>query len=75
MISFIDIHTVIIGIRLQTWTQVMVNQSIGKIIARDPTLAVSRLYRMAVTLSLICGADLLGCIHRAEKTKGNGLKE
>jgi len=37
------------GIRLQTWTQVIVKWCIGKIIARDLSLVASRLYRMAVT--------------------------
>jgi len=37
------------GIRLQTWTQVIVNRCIGKIIARDLSLVASRQYRMAVT--------------------------
>jgi len=40
---------VIIGIRLQTWTRVIVNRCIGKIIARDLSLVASGLYRMAVT--------------------------
>jgi len=37
------------GIRWQTWTRVIVNRCIGKIIARDLSLVASRLYRMAVT--------------------------
>jgi len=61
---------VIIGIQLQTWTRVIVNRCIGKIIARDLSLVACRLYRMAVTrpwsraavtLSPSLGADLLGC--------------
>jgi len=40
---------VIRGTRLQTCTRVIVNRCIGKILARDLCLVVSRLYRMAVT--------------------------
>jgi hypothetical protein len=40
---------VIIGIRLQTWTRVIVNRCIGKIIAGDLSLVASQLYTMAVT--------------------------
>jgi len=74
---------VIIGIRLQTWTGVIVNRCIGKIIARDLSLVARRLYRMAVTrpqsrvavtLSPSLGADLLGCITVQEKRKGKGRK-
>jgi len=37
-------------IRLQTWTRVIVYVYVyGKIIARDPSLVASRLYRMGVT--------------------------
>jgi len=75
---------VIIGIRLQTWTRVIVNRCIGKIIARDLSLVASWLYRMAVTrpqsrvavtLSLSLGADLLGCITVQEKRKGKERKD
>jgi len=47
--GLIDIRMEIIGIRLQTWTRVIVNRCIAKIIARDLSLVASRLYRMAVT--------------------------
>jgi len=65
----VGIRMEILGIRLRTWTRVVVNRCIGKIIARDLCLVASRLYRMAVTrppshvavtLSLSLGADLLG---------------
>jgi len=64
---------VIRGIRLPTWTRVIVNRCIGKIIARDLSPVARRLYRQAVTrpesrvaitLSHSLGADLLGCINR-----------
>ena len=41
------------GIWLQTWTRVIVNRCIGKIIARDPSLVASWLYRTAVTRTLV----------------------
>jgi hypothetical protein len=72
---------VIIGIRLQTWTQVIVNRCIAKIVARDLSLVASRLYRMAlnqllsrvaVTLSPSLGADLLGCINRTRERERKG---
>jgi len=47
--DLVGIRMVIIGIRLQTWTQVIVNRCISKIIARDLSLVASWLYRMAVT--------------------------
>jgi len=81
--SLIGIRMAIRDIRLQTWTRVIVNRCIGKIIARDPSLVASRLYRMAVTLpqsrvavtlSPSSGADLLGCIPVLEKRKGQGRK-
>jgi len=39
--GFIGIRMVIIGIRLQTWTRVIVNRCIGKIIAGDLSLVAS----------------------------------
>jgi len=69
------------GIRLQTWTRVIVNRCIGKIIARDLSLVASWLYRWpllgpgsraAVTLSLSLGADLLGCINRTREKERKG---
>jgi hypothetical protein len=42
--SLIGIRIGNYGIRLQTWTRVIVNRSIGMIIARDLSLVVSRLY-------------------------------
>jgi len=58
---------------------------IGKIIARDPRIAASRLYRMAVTWpgsraavtsSSSSGADLLGCINRTrERERKGSIKE
>jgi hypothetical protein len=62
------------GIRLQTWTRVIVNRYIGKIIARDLSLVASQLYRMAVTLSPSLGADLLGCINRTREKERKGKK-
>jgi len=71
------------GIRLQTWTQVIVNRCIRKIIARDLSLMASRLYRMAVTRPQSCvavtlspssGADLLGCIIRTREKESKGKK-
>jgi len=47
--SFIGIRMVMIGIQLQTWTTVIVNRCIGKIIARDLSPVASRLCRIAVT--------------------------
>jgi len=71
------------GIRLQTWTRVIVNRCIGKIMARDLSLVASRLYRMAVTrpqsrvavtLSPSFGADLLGCINHTREKEKKGKK-
>jgi len=71
------------GIRLQTWTRVIVNRCIGKIISRDLSLVASRLYRMAitrpqsrvaVTLSPSSGADLPGCINRTREKERKGKK-
>jgi hypothetical protein len=45
---------------------------IGKIFARDLRLVVSRLYRMAVTVSPSVGADLLGCINRIKDKERKG---
>jgi len=47
--GLVGIRMVITGIRLQTCSQVIVNRFIGKIIARDLSLLVSWLYRMAGT--------------------------
>jgi len=44
------------GIRLQTWTRVIVNECIGIIIARDLSLMASRLYWMAITRPQSCVA-------------------
>ena len=75
---------VIRGIRLQTWTRVIVNRFIGTIIARDLSLVAIRLYRMAVTrpqarvavtLSPSFGADLLGSINHTREKQRNGKKE
>ena len=74
--SLIGIHMVIRGIWLQTWTRLIVHRCIGRIVASDPSLVASRLYRMAVTrpqsrvavtLSPSLGADLLGCINRTRE--------
>jgi len=71
------------GIRLQTWTRVIVNRCIRKIIARDLSLVASRLYRMpitrpqshvAVSLSPSLGADLLGCIICTREKERKGKK-
>jgi transposase InsO family protein len=81
--GLIGIRMVIRGIRLQTWTRVIVNRCIGKIIARDLSLVARRLYRMAVTrpqsrvavtLSPSLGADLLGCMNRTREKERKGKK-
>jgi len=47
--GLIGIRIVFRGIRLETWTRVIVNRCICKIIARDQSLVASRLYKMADT--------------------------
>ena len=52
--GLIGIRMVLRDIRLQTWTWVIVNRCIGKIIARDLSLTTSRLYWMTVTRPVTC---------------------
>jgi len=49
----IGIQMVIIDRRLQTRTQVIVNSCICKIGAEDPSLILSRRYRLAVTQPMV----------------------